>query len=168
MHALSKTLAFCSTALGLATSGVVAQQANNPVEDDWFEFVIPTLASDETTGTPIDLSFLNPEPAGSNGFLRSDDQGDLVDANGNVVRLFGTNICDWHVMPPKHLARPIAQRLRQLGVNFIRLHYYESGATPNFIMQPNMTPRFCESARSTIRRAAVGPPHLLSLTLTAS
>ncbi|MEL7237650.1 MAG: carbohydrate binding domain-containing protein, partial [Planctomycetota bacterium] len=126
-------------ALAVAGSVVADDEGYSPVEEDWFEFVIPTLATEATTGTPIDLSFLNSEPAGANGFLRNDSQGNLVDEAGNVVRLFGTNICDWHVMPPRHLAKPIARRLQQLGVNFIRLHYYELGAAPEFIMQPNMT-----------------------------
>ncbi|MEM8874758.1 MAG: carbohydrate binding domain-containing protein [Planctomycetota bacterium] len=112
---------------------------HSPVEEDWFEFVIPTLADAGTTGTPIDLSVLNTKPAGGNGFLRSDDQGRIVDGAGNVVRLFGTNICDWHAMPPKELAPRIADRLAQLGVNFIRLHYYDWTFAPEGILAKDGT-----------------------------
>ena len=95
-----------------------------PLEDKsaWIEFVVPTLAGASTAGTPIDLSYLNPEPAGANGPLRVEGER-IVDGQGNEVRLFGTNITDWHSMPPKELARPMAKRLQELGINFIRIHY---------------------------------------------
>lgn len=102
----------------------------------WFPFVVPDLAGPETAASPVDLSFLSPEPAGSHGFLRASGE-DLVDERGAVVRLFGSNICDYHAMPPKELAPRIAERLRQLGINFIRLHYYEWAPAPDGILNPD-------------------------------
>ncbi len=114
------------------------EEARTFVEADWFPYAIPSLADDATTGSAIDLSYLSPEPAGSSGHLRARDDGEIVDGEGNVIKLFGTNICDWHAMPAKELARPIAQRLRQLGVNFIRLHYYDWTVAPEGMMQADM------------------------------
>jgi hypothetical protein len=102
----------------------------------WFPFVIPSIETNTPT-SPIDLSFLSPNPAGSNGFLRAKGEK-LLDGNENEVRLFGTNICDLHVCPPKSLAPKIAKRLKQLGVNFIRLHYYDYAPSPDGVMNPDM------------------------------
>ena len=99
----------------------------------WFPFVIPDLAGDGTGGSPIDLSFLNPEPAGSRGFLRPDGER-IVDGRGEEVRLFGSNICDLHPMPPKENAPLMARRLKQLGFNFIRLHYFDFAKAPQGIL----------------------------------
>jgi len=112
-----------------------------PVQTDtranWPTWVVPDLASAATAGTPIDLSFLNPEPAGTHGRLRARGE-DLVDARGRVVRLFGTNLTDYHAMPPKDVSPRIAERLRQLGFNFVRLHYFDWAAAPNGMMEADM------------------------------
>ena len=110
---------------------------------DWFPFVIPTLANERTQNTAIDLSFLNREAAGASGFLHARGET-IVDGRGREVRLFGTNITDYHVMPPKDKAPLIARRLRELGVNFIRLHYYDWDKAPRVGQS---------AARGTKRRA---------------
>ena len=120
-----------------ASPAAAAAEPHTQVEADWYEFVVPTLSTDRTAGSPIDLSYLSPDPAGSNGHLRADGD-DIVDGDGNRVVLFGTNICDWHAMPPADLARPVAQRLKQLGINFIRLHYYDYAPAPEGMMQEDM------------------------------
>lgn len=107
-------------------------RAQDPHEG-WFPFVIPDLADEETAGSPIDLSYLNPEPAGAHGFLRPDGE-QVVDADGRPVRLFGSNITDYHAMPPKEVAPLVAERLRQLGINFIRLHYFDWDVAPRGIL----------------------------------
>jgi hypothetical protein len=104
---------------------------------DWFSFVVPTLANERTAGTPIDLSWLSPEPAGAGGRLRADGER-IVDARGREVRLFGTNICDWHAIMPREYAEPVARRLRELGINFIRLHYFDFKPAPEGILQADM------------------------------
>ncbi len=94
------------------------------VQTNWFPFTIPDLASAATDGSDIDLSFLSPEPAGSHGFLRPRGE-DVVDDRGIPVRLFGVNITAYHAMMRKEYAEPASRRLRQLGVNFVRLHYFD-------------------------------------------
>jgi hypothetical protein len=82
MTRLKRAFAAAGMACAL-TGGVAAQQDGHA---GWFPFVIPDLADEETAGTPIDLSFLNPEPAGSRGFLRPDGER-IVDGRGEEVRL---------------------------------------------------------------------------------
>ena len=99
----------------------------------WFPFVIPTLGDEQTSGSALDLSFLNSKPAGADGFVRA--QGErIVDGAGHEIKFFGTNITDYAVMPPKDKATPIAARLQQLGINFVRLHYYDWAKAPDGLM----------------------------------
>ncbi len=128
-HAIVSASLACVTACGLS-----AQEVDH---DGWFPFVIPDLANEYTAGTPIDLSFLNPEPAGNRGFLRPDGER-IVNGRGEEVRLFGSNICDYHPMPPKANAPLMARRLKQLGFNFIRLHYFDFARAPIGILNADM------------------------------
>ena len=104
---------------------------------EWFEFVVPSVADARTSDSPIDLSFLNRDPAGAHGFLKTDGER-LVDGRGEEVRLFGSNICDYHAMPPKDRAPLVAKRLRELGINCIRLHYYDWSKAPRGILDDDM------------------------------
>ena len=131
---ISKSRLLTSTALlTVALSGVAGAQNAPDARAGWFPFVIPTLSDAQTSGSALDLSFLNPKPAGADGFLRARGE-QIVDGNGRVIQFFGTNITDYAVMPPKDLAQPIAKRLRELGVNFIRLHYYDWTSAPDGIL----------------------------------
>jgi hypothetical protein len=105
--------------------------------ESWFPFVITDAADEETAGTPIDLSHLNPLPAGAHGYLRADGER-IVDGRGQEVRLYGSNICDYHPMPPKADAPRIARRLKQFGFNFIRLHYFDFAKAPAGILNADM------------------------------
>ena len=98
-------------ALWLAGGGVLSAA---DYRRDWFPFVIPDLADAETAGTPIDMSRLSPEPAGAHGFLRPRGER-IVDGRGVPVRLFGTNICDYHAMPPKAVAPAIHRPMLSPG-----------------------------------------------------
>lgn len=116
-------------------SGAMAQEAGG--RENWVEFIVPALSSEKTDASVIDLSFLNPEPAGARGFLKA--QGEqIVDGQGNVMRLFGSNICDFHPMPPKELAPRIAKRIKQLGMNFVRFHYFDWAKAPEGLMKDDM------------------------------
>lgn len=121
--------------------GVLASAAGSaPAAEEregWFEFAVPALSGPETAGSEIDMSFLSPGPAGAHGFLGGRGEA-LVDSHGREVRLFGTNVCDFHAMPPKDLAPRIARRLRELGVNFIRLHYFDWAPAPKGILNADM------------------------------
>ncbi len=133
MKTLNRAIASATLACVLA-GGLSAQEDKHA---GWFPFVIPDLADEGTAGTPIDLSFLNPEPAGSRGFLRPDGER-IVNGRGEEVRLFGSNICDLHPMPPKANAPLMARRLKQLGFNFIRLHYFDFAKAPQGILNDDM------------------------------
>ena len=132
-----KKLNVIAAAVAASFTGIAAAEPHSQIKADWFEFVVPTLSTDRTAASPIDLSYLSPDPAGTDGHLRADGD-DIVDGDGDRVVLFGTNICDWHAMPPVEHARPIAQRLKQLGVNFVRLHYYDYAPSPEGMMRPDM------------------------------
>jgi hypothetical protein len=111
--------------------------AQESYRDSWFPFVITDVADEETAGTPIDLSYLNPQPAGTHGYLRVEGER-IVDGRGQTVRLYGSNICDYHPMPPKEDAPRVAKRLKQLGINFIRLHYFDFAKAPAGILNADM------------------------------
>jgi hypothetical protein len=132
LPALSAIVTFC---LVSALPPAQAQFAA-PQHAGWFPFVVPDLAGPETEACAVDLSYLNPEPAGTHGFLRPRGE-ELVDDRGVPVRLFGSNITDYHPMPPKDIAPRVARRLQQLGMNFIRLHYYDWTTAPDGILNPD-------------------------------
>ncbi|MBM3499374.1 MAG: hypothetical protein FJX74_11970 [Armatimonadetes bacterium] len=118
--------------IGLLAARGAAQQDRA----GWFPFTITDLADPETAASSIDLSFLSPEPAGAHGFLRPQGE-ELVDDRGVPIRLFGSNLTDYHPMPDKAVAGPVAERLRQLGINFIRLHYFDWDIAPKGILNPD-------------------------------
>jgi hypothetical protein len=115
-------------ALFIGCAGITSAQPFD--KKDWYPFTIPYLSGPETENSVLDLSFLSPSPAGKTGWLRAKGE-DIVDGKGRAVRLFGSNICDFNTMPPKELAPRIAQRLKQLGMNFIRLHYADYEVAKN-------------------------------------
>lgn len=95
----------------------------------WFEFVIPGL---DATQTPVDMSFLNPNPAGADGFARIVD-GHFVDSAGKRIRLLGTNLTFSSAFPDKELAPKIAAHIRKLGINVVRFHHMDNSPTPRGI-----------------------------------
>ena len=119
--------------VGICLVGAGAFDFTPDDQTGWFPFVVPDLASDQTDQAAVDLSFLSPEPAGSHGFLRADAEH-LVDDRGTTIRLFGSNFTDYHPLMPKESAEPAARRLKQLGINFIRLHYYDWSPVPYGIL----------------------------------
>jgi hypothetical protein len=118
-------------ALGIISSSAVLSAELVLVEEDrstWFPWSVSALAAGDSPAG-FDLSWLNAEPAGAHGPLRADGER-LVDGRGREVRLFGSNICDWHAVMPREYAEPVARRLKELGVNFIRLHYFDFETAP--------------------------------------
>ena len=100
----------------------------------WFEFVIPGL---DATQTPVDMSFLNPKPAGEDGYVRI--EGDrFFDGAGNHLRLLGTNLTFSSAFPDKEVAPKIAAHLRKLGVNVVRFHHMDNGSNPRGIWNKEM------------------------------
>lgn len=99
--------------------------------------MIPSLAGPVTDGSLIDLSFLSPKPAGADGRLRVKGEH-LVDGRGRRVFLFGTNLTDYHNVPAKADSAKMALRLKQLGFNFVRLHYADWTKAPDGLMMADM------------------------------
>ena len=95
----------------------------------WFEFVIPGL---DATQTPVDMSFLNPEPAGASGFVRIQDDH-FVDGAGKRLRLLGTNLTFAGAFPDKDASPKIAAHMRKLGINVVRFHHMDNSPAPRGI-----------------------------------
>ena len=102
-------------AVMLAASAAVAQVNSNTA--NWFPF---TVSGYDATTNALNLSSLNPGPAGCNGFLRPQN-GVIADGAGNRVRLFGVNLVAGANFPDKTLAPQIAKHLAKLGINIVRL-----------------------------------------------
>lgn len=88
----------------------------------WFPFPIPAFAQE---GSRVDLSALNPGPAGSHGFLRAKGE-QIVDERGERVRWFGVNIVSEACFPEERDAPGIAGHLAAMGVNVVRFHFLDT------------------------------------------
>ncbi len=95
----------------------------------WFEFVISGF---DATQTPVDMSFLSPEPAGADGFT-SIKNGNFVDGAGKRLRLLGTNLTFSSAFPDKDAAPKIAAHMRKLGINIVRFHHMDCHPAPGGI-----------------------------------
>ncbi len=109
----------CSASLAVLLPAFAALVVNAA---EPFPFTVAAVATPGTGRSAIDLSHLNAEPAGSHGFLRISG-AHFVDDRGGRIRLFGTNLTDFHTQPDAATAVTVARRLRQLGINVVRLHY---------------------------------------------
>ncbi|HTA90378.1 MAG TPA: hypothetical protein VK745_12400 [Polyangiaceae bacterium] len=67
-----------------------------------------------------DLSALNPEPAGSHGFVRA-ELGHFVDDRRTRLRFFGVNLTGVACFPEHAVADRLARHFRRLGFNAVRL-----------------------------------------------
>jgi len=112
------------TILVLASWGLAGPGASQVASQTrgWFEFLVPGL--DVPEGGPLDLSWMNNEPAGFHGFVRVRN-GHFVDGKGRRLRLYGTNLTGDSALPPEEVAPRLAKRLAQLGFNCVRLHYLD-------------------------------------------
>lgn len=100
---------------------LAAALAVAPSDEGLFPFVIRPDAADTVT----DMSGLLPKPAGKNGFLRRDGEH-FVDARGNVVRLNGMNLTARGNFPTHAEADRLALHFARLGINCLRLHYFDT------------------------------------------
>ncbi|OUS78104.1 hypothetical protein B1748_04890 [Paenibacillus sp. MY03] len=74
-------------------------------------------------GSAMDLSFLNPEPAGTHGFVKIDADGDYYFENdpGRKVKFYGGNLNgSYSVDPTKEEMVIMADRIAAMGYNVIR------------------------------------------------
>ena len=115
------------------TPGMAARADDSTPPAGWFVFTMPGL---DSSPTPIDLSGLNANPAGTDGYIRAKD-GHLVDGRGRRVRFFATNLTATACFPEKDDAPRIAARLRKLGFNLVRLHFMDIDA-PNGLFKGDM------------------------------
>ncbi|MBO4527899.1 MAG: hypothetical protein J5743_09740, partial [Victivallales bacterium] len=109
-------------AIALLISLAVCAQVT-PETPGWTAFEIPSLEA--PSGTPVDVSFLSPEPAGSHGFIRAKD-GHFVDDRNIPLRFFGTNLTGDACFPEPEDGQKLAKRLRQYGFNCLRLHFMDT------------------------------------------
>lgn len=110
------------------TSFARAQSASSSslASQGLFPFTMPW--DDGSTG-PTDVSFLNPSPAGTNGFLKVQGEN-FVDGRGQLVRLWGVNLNFGGAFPDQTQAPKIAARLAKFGFNAVRLHHIDGQPAP--------------------------------------
>jgi len=113
---------------------ISCRQADETREYGWFEFVIPDL---DSSATVADMSFLNPLPAGSSGYITVKD-GHFIDGQGNRIRFFGTNLTFGACFPEKETSVSLSARLRKLGMNVMRLHHMDNQKAPGGIWDATM------------------------------
>lgn len=105
--------------LGLA-HGVIAQPLTDP-----FPFAFgPTVQIDTTLLGPV-------EPAGAAGRVKLSDDGHLVTADGDRLRLYGVTIQFGGCFPDSATAVATARRLRALGVNLVRFTGFDYVLAPS-------------------------------------
>jgi len=115
-------------ALSLCAVPAGAVDENTP---GWFVFVIPSL---DESKTPVDLSWLSPEPAGARGRIRI-VEGHFADADGKRIRFLGTNATFDAALPPKDVAPLVAAHMRKLGLNLVRFHHLDTAPSPRGILK---------------------------------
>ena len=87
-----------------------------------FPFVLPW---DDASKTVVDVSALNPTPAGANGAIVARN-GHFYDGKGRRVRFIGVNMAADNAFPTHENADKIAARLHKFGVNIVRLHHTDA------------------------------------------
>ncbi len=102
--------------------------------EDRFPFVIP--GDDARSGTATDFSYLSPQPAGEDGFVRIVD-GRLHTQSGRL-RLWGMNLCFGANFPTREDARKVAAHLAKLGINAVRIHHHDLRDAPDGIWKAGL------------------------------
>ncbi|HEY3330875.1 MAG TPA: cellulase family glycosylhydrolase [Capsulimonadaceae bacterium] len=105
-----------------ATAGLAA--ADTPTVPQTFPFVIPW--DDSSRGTATDMSFLNPKPAGVNGYIVSKGGQFVESKTGKPLRFFGTSITIANLFPEHADAEKVAAHLAKDGINIARLHFHDA------------------------------------------
>ncbi len=116
---------------GLIVLFVGTLPGQTPAAAEMFPFVIPGLAA-SAPGSVVDLSWLNEEPAGAQGFVRIRD-GQFVDAKGKRLRFLASNVTFGSCFPDHDTADKLAVRMASLGINCIRFHHADNQVAPRGI-----------------------------------
>lgn len=115
---------------GLAAA-FTAAAAGLPATNSTFQpFVVEWPA--DTAHALVDVSFLQPAPAGKDGFVRIKD-GHLVQPDGQRFRMWGFSATSPSDLPTKESAPAVAAHLVRLGVNCIRFHQFDKPAPMGLI-----------------------------------
>ena len=113
-----------TTPTHVLTAGESVQQSTDT--SDWFAYTLPW------DSCPVDVSFLNDQPAGTHGLLTIKD-GQFVFTDGTPARFWGTCFSAGENFPTHEQSEKIAQRLAKFGVNIVRTHHADANwAQPNF------------------------------------
>ena len=97
-----------------------------------FPFVLPW---DDASKTVVDVSALNPVPAGGNGAIVARG-GHFYDGKGRRIRFIGVNMAADNAFPTHENADKIAARLHKSGVNIVRLHHMDASWTHPSLFDP--------------------------------
>lgn len=127
------SFAFSAVVLFFATFSVAATFAQ---ESEPFAYNFP---NDVQVGTNLvtDFSYLNENPAGTDGFIRIVN-GKFANDKGRI-RFWGVNFCFGANFPTHDESERIARRLSSLGVNCVRFHHHETSLSPNGLFLENGT-----------------------------
>jgi hypothetical protein len=125
---------FFITTLSLIGVACMASAQVNSQTPGYFPFWIPPF---DATPSFTDLSFLNPEPAGTSGRVTVKD-AHFVDGQGKRVLLLGTNLTFGTAFPKKDDAPRIAAHMRKMGMNVVRFHHLDMQKAPGGLWQPGL------------------------------
>ena len=116
----------------MAQTDSKATQTPDFVDDQaaMFPFVISYEAPDNATS----MARLLDAPAGKNGFIRADKNGNFV-TDAGTIRFNATNITGPANFPTHENAAKMAKRLARFGINCVRLHFMDTWYT-NFMTKP--------------------------------
>ena len=137
-------------AVALAAAALLAPRAAVcdavSAKADMFPFVIGA----NVDGTASDMSRLLPAPAGCDGFVRTEGEH-FVNDHG-VVRFNGVNLVGPACFPSHEEAERLAARLAHLGLNMVRLHYFDTWAYQRSLLMPVLREpgkRFCQKRKDS-------------------
>lgn len=114
-HALATLVLSCLVQLSPALHASDSETAG------WF----PWPYREPLAGTALDLSVLNPKPAGAQGRIVVRD-GHFFTEDGQRIRFWGCNISSNENFPDEASARRLARRLALGGINIARLHHLDN------------------------------------------
>ncbi len=87
---------------------------------------IPWPAVDPVAGSALDLSAMNPEPAGAHGRVIVKDGHFATATDGRRIRFWGCNLSSEQNFVPADQAEVLARRLAAGGINIARLHHMDN------------------------------------------
>ncbi len=97
-----------------------------------FPFVLPW---DDASKTLVDVSALNPTPAGRDGFIVAKN-GHFYDEKNRRIRFIGASITADNAFPDKATAQAEAARMHKFGFNIMRLHHMDASWSKPGIFDP--------------------------------